>query len=142
MNAPAFPTIAERRLELKGPADRFVYVRIGAPEPSPDSGSFPSFRCPFQIEGLSNDAIRFAMGVDSFQALNLAFAGIRAELRTNASVLAAFHKDFALTWEGHPWQTAIPVWLQPEGEDEEQELHTFKEELWKRRAALRSHDVA
>ena len=135
MTAAMFSSIAERQLELKGPAERSVHVRIGAPEPTPERAG--AFRCPFQVTGLSNDAVRFAFGVDSFQALNLAFAGIRRELETNASVLAAFHKDFALTWEDGPWQAAIPVWVPLESADEYQELQAFKEELAKRRIAAR-----
>jgi hypothetical protein len=95
------------------------------------------FRCPFQVTGLSNDAVKFASGVDSFQALNLAFAGIWRELQTNASVLSSFHEDFALTWEGSPWQAAIPVWVPLESEDEWRRLEAFKEELSKQRIAAK-----
>lgn len=109
MNNPTLEAIAERTFVLSGPETRGVVARIGAPEPDPKRAN--ASRCPFQVTGLSNDDVQYAFGVDSFQALNLAFAGIRRELQTNASVLAAFHKDFSLTWEGQAWELAIPQWI-------------------------------
>jgi len=94
---------------LSGPDTRSVVARIGIPEP--DSRRPGAFRCPFQVTGLSDDDVQYASGVDSFQALNLAFAGIRRAMQTNASVLAAFHKDFSLTWEGQAWELAVPRWI-------------------------------
>ena len=91
----SFHPIAEREFQLRGPAERAVWVRIGVPEPDPRGAD--NFRCPFQVTGLSNDAVQYAHGVDSFQALNLAFAGIRNLVKTNAEVLASFHADFSLT---------------------------------------------
>ena len=91
----SFHPIAEREFQLRGPAERAVWVRIGVPEPDPRGAD--NFRCPFQVTGLSNDAVQYTHGVDSFQALNLAFAGIRNLVKTNAEVLASFHADFSLT---------------------------------------------
>ena len=109
MNNPTLQAIAERTFVLTGPDTRNVVARIGAPEPDPSHPT--AFRCPFQVTGLSNDDVQYASGVDSFQALNLAFAGIRRAIQTNASVLAAFHKDFSLTWEGQAWELGIPRWV-------------------------------
>ena len=109
MNNPTLQAIAERTFALSGPDTRSVVARIGAPEPDPSHPT--TFRCPFQVTGLSNDDVQYAPGGDSFQALNLAFAGIRRTIQTNASVLAAFHKDFSLTWEGQSWELAIPRWI-------------------------------
>lgn len=109
MNNPILQAIAERTFVLSGPDTRSVVARIGAPEPDPKRPG--TFRCPFQVTGLSNDDIQYAPGGDSFQALNLAFVGIRREMQTNASVLAAFHEDFSLTWEGQAWELAIPRWV-------------------------------
>ena len=93
MSIDEFPVVAERSFLLRGPAERTVVTRIGAPEPDPRHPN--CFRCAFQVTGLSDDGIQHAVGVDSFQALNLAFAGIRSVLEKNASVLRAFHKDFS-----------------------------------------------
>ena len=109
MSNPILQGIAERTFLLRGPDTRTVVARIGMPEPDPKRPG--ASRCPFQVTGLSNDDVQYASGVDSFQALNLAFAGIRKELQTSASVLAAFHKDFSLTWEGQAWELAIPQWI-------------------------------
>ena len=109
MNNSTFQAIAERTFVLSGPDTRSVVARIGIPEP--DSRRPGAFRCPFQVTGLSDDDVQYASGVDSFQALNLAFAGIRRAMQTNASVLAAFHKDFSLTWEGQAWELAVPRWI-------------------------------
>lgn len=109
MNKPMLQAIAERTFVLNGPDTRSVVARIGAPEPDPKQPSVS--RCPFQVTGLSNDDVQYAYGGDSFQALNLAFAGIRREMQTNASVLAVFQEDFALTWEGQAWELAIPRWI-------------------------------
>src|SRR6188508_3013962 len=75
LNDRPFTVIAERELNLRGPADRVVRLAIGVPEPDPLPRG--DFRCPFQVIGLSDDSVHYAHGVDSFQALNLAFAGIR-----------------------------------------------------------------
>lgn len=135
MSSAEFAAIAERAFELRGPAERLVCARIGAPEPHPEHAS--EFRCPFQVTGLSNDDVQHAYGVDSFQALHLAFAGVRSVLRKNASVLAAFHENFGLTWGGVPWEAAVPVWVPLRDADEENELEYFVQQLWKKRIAMK-----
>lgn len=132
MNGQPFAVIAERELQLRGPADRIVRVRIGAPEPDPVQGG--DFRCAFQVVGLSNDAVHHAHGVDSFQALNLAFVGARSLIKTNADVLASFHADFSLTWHGMSWEAALPVWVPIDRTEQAEQLEQFlKEVLWARR---------
>ena len=129
MSESSFRPIAERELQLRGPAERIVRLRIGTPEPDPKHKG--GFRCPYQVLGLSDDAVQFAHGVDSFQALNLAFSGIRNAVRTNAKVLAAFHDDFSLTWDDASWETAIPVWIDLWDADQAQRLESFLvNELW------------
>lgn len=129
----SFHPIAEREFQLRGPAERTVIVRIGVPEPDPKGGG--NFRCPLQVTGLSNDAVQYAHGVDSFQALNLAFAGIRNLVKTNAEVLASFHADFSLTWEGVSWEVILPIWVTVNDEDQ---LHRYKRflevEIWGRKS--------
>ena len=123
MSDAPFRVIAERALELRGPAERTVVVRIGVPEADP-AGSDNS-RCPFQVTGLSDDSVRYAHGVDTLQALNLAFVGARALVAANAGVLAAFHEDFSLTWEGVPWQVSLPVWVSLDDAAQGERLEAF-----------------
>jgi hypothetical protein len=130
LNESPFLPIAERELRLRGPADRVVHVTIGAPEPDPARGR--DFRCPFQVTGLSDDSVHYAHGVDSFQALNLAFVGVRGLIKTNANVLASFHPDFSLTWHDMPWEAALPVWIPVEKREQSLQLERFLEELWSR----------
>jgi hypothetical protein len=125
-----FAPIAERELRLRGPADRVVRLSIGSPEPDPVRGG--NFRCPFQVVGLSDDSVHYAHGVDSFQALNLAFAGIRHLVKTSADVLSSFHQDFSLTWHDMPWEAALPVWVALDNPEQVVRLERFKEELWSR----------
>jgi hypothetical protein len=86
-----------------------------------------------QVCGLSDDAIRYAVGVDSFQALNLALAGISSAIKTNASVLAALHKDFSLTWEGCPWELSLPVCISSHDLSQQGRLeHFLQHDFWKK----------
>jgi hypothetical protein len=125
----SFHPIAEREFQLRGPAERTVCVRIGIPEPDPKGCG--NFRCPFQVTGLSNDAVQYAHGVDSFQALNLAFSGIRNLVRTNAEVLASFHPDFSLTWNEEPWEVVLPLWAWVTDSDQLHRLQRFLDvEIW------------
>lgn len=68
--------IASRTLRARTQLDR-VTVSIGAPKPYPDG---KDFYCPFRIEGLGDDRVKYAGGVDSIQALQLAMQRIGVEL--------------------------------------------------------------
>jgi hypothetical protein len=132
MSSNTFSAIAERSFLLRGPVERTVIAKIGTPEPDPVHPT--SFRCPFQVSGLSDDSIQYAPGADSFQALNLAFAGIRSALEKNASVLSAFHEDFSLTWEGGPWQLAIPLWISTHDVGQHERLEQFlQNDFWQKK---------
>jgi hypothetical protein len=124
-----FRVVAEREFPLRGPAERVVSVRIGVPEP--DAQHPGTFRCPFQVTGLSDDSVQHAYGVDSFQALNLALVGVRHFIKTNATVLAAFHEGFSLTWEDSSWEVALPVWVPAHDADQLRRLERFLEtDFW------------
>ena len=128
----SFHPIAEREFQLRGPAERSVWVRIGVPEPEPKGDG--NFRRPFQVTGLSNDAVQYAHGVDSFQALNLAFAGIRNLVKKNAEVLSSFHPDFSLTWHEESWEVVLPVWAWVTDVDQFRRLQRFLDvEIWARK---------
>lgn len=68
--------IASRTLRLGTGVDR-VTVSIGAPKPYPDG---KDFFCPFRIEGLGDDQVKYVGGVDAVQALQLAMHRIGVEL--------------------------------------------------------------
>lgn len=68
--------IASRTLRLGTQVDG-VTVSIGAPKPYADG---KDFYCPFRIEGLGDDRVKYAGGVDAVQALQLAMQRIGIEL--------------------------------------------------------------
>ena len=59
--------IARRSLQTKG--GREVQIIVGRPEHFPDE---EDFYCPFSVNGLGDDRVRYAGGVDALQALILA----------------------------------------------------------------------
>ena len=67
-----------------------VRVSLGKPKPFPDSADF---YCPYRITGVGDEKIRYAGGVDSLQAIQLAFQIIRADLSCTVG------EAFKLTWE-------------------------------------------
>ena len=68
--------IAERVLSIDG-SDEAVHVRLGEPLPFPDG---QDWYCPYEVVCGTNRKVRFAAGVDSMQALQLAFLGIATEV--------------------------------------------------------------
>lgn len=91
--------IAERDFSL--PGGRTITVKVGMPQASSPDGHF--FFCPYEITGLQNEiaglqkdrSIRRAGGVDSIQAIQLAFDQIGVELYE----LNRIYRN-ALRWEG------------------------------------------
>jgi hypothetical protein len=71
--------IAARKLYLLNDEKptREVFVLIGKPQQFRDSFDY---YCPFQIEGIGSEAVRFAAGVDAIQAIELVMKAIGAEL--------------------------------------------------------------
>jgi hypothetical protein len=82
--------IASRELILDG--NQKVEVLIGRPEPCPDG---IDWYCPHQILGVGSGRVRYAIGVDTVQALALGLSMIGAELYTSAEYEAG-----RLSWEG------------------------------------------
>ena len=64
--------IAVRRLRLLGEPDREIVLKLGRPQLSPDSLEYEEYYCPYQIAGAGDERVRYAAGVDAFQALQLA----------------------------------------------------------------------
>ena len=71
--------IAERALSLTHDDGRSkqVVVLLGRPRRLPDH---PDYYCPYQIKGLGPERIRYACGIDLFQALMLALSSLAADL--------------------------------------------------------------
>ena len=82
--------IAERTMEIynnQGQVEQ-LNIYIGKPEPDPLPGG--DFRCPVQFIGYGDEKVRYAYGIDSMQALTLAFKLIDARLqnyRNNGFIL-------------------------------------------------------
>lgn len=70
------PWIAERTFLRRDVTGGRVVVRIGRPEPYPES-SHGDWRCPFEIRGLDNDISDFGFGIDTLGALQNALRVIR-----------------------------------------------------------------
>ncbi len=72
--------IATRRLfldgEVAGSTD--ILVKLGKPQPFPDFADF--YYCPYQITGLGDEKVRFASGIDGFQAIDPTFRAIGIDL--------------------------------------------------------------
>lgn len=69
--------IAERRLERRDAVGGIVVVRIGSPEWPPGA---EEWRCPYVIEGLGDDSIRFGRSNESMAALQNTIEGIYYDL--------------------------------------------------------------
>jgi len=86
--------MATRRLQVSGEPEREVLVKLGRPQPSRDAPDSGEYFCPFQITGAGDERVRYAAGVDAFQAIELTLRLIGAELhRLNGQV------EGRLRWE-------------------------------------------
>ncbi len=70
--------IASRELFVTGDPSRRIVVKMGKPTLW---NSGPDYLCRIQILGIGDEEVRFAAGVDAFQALDLATKLIAIELR-------------------------------------------------------------
>lgn len=73
--------VAERILRIVGPHEATVRIRFGKPRKDRSSGDF---FCPFLIEGLEEETVRQAWGMDSMQALQSAMQAVRLALAPHA----------------------------------------------------------
>lgn len=80
--------IAERKLHQRDAPRKGVVVMLGQPR-RPKGAQ--DWACPFQIRGLGSRRVECAYGVDSFQALTNALAGVRYLLDQS---------KVALSWSG------------------------------------------
>lgn len=72
--------VAERCIEVTDASGASREARIQISKPVEDRRSGGDYLCPFRIVGLGDGAVRRAYGVDSVQAMMLAFQMIGAEL--------------------------------------------------------------
>ncbi|MFT3770785.1 MAG: hypothetical protein QM820_35630 [Minicystis sp.] len=70
--------IAERRLTVVGEPDREIIIRVGKPRRDPDPSG--DWMCPYVVEGLPGARRRYAHGIDSLQALQMAIEAARAAI--------------------------------------------------------------
>ena len=71
--------IAKRRLRVTGRPDLDVWVVVGKPRPLPDGPDGDCY-CPYQVTGIGDEKVRYAVGIDSIQALELAIHILPTEL--------------------------------------------------------------
>lgn len=69
--------IAERRLERRDTVGGIVIVRMGRPDWPPGA---EEWRCPYVINGLGDDEIHFAHGIETMDTLLNTFRGIRTRI--------------------------------------------------------------
>jgi hypothetical protein len=82
--------IAKRELDLAGQGK--VTVLIGMPKKCADDDDY---YCPYQIVGIGNERVRYAVGVDEVQALQLVQKMIGTDLYTSKEAASG-----ALDWKG------------------------------------------
>jgi len=69
--------IAVRRLFLLNEPTREILVKMGAPKKTPGE---EDYYCPFQITGIGYDSPEAVVGIDGFQAMQLAMRYIGSKL--------------------------------------------------------------
>lgn len=97
LHKPVHNLIATRAFNLQG-QKRDVVVTMGTPELDPKS-PHGDWRCPFRISGLRSSRLRYGYGVDAFQSLLSALAGIR-------NTLEPYRTE--LSWIGGQLDSAFP----------------------------------
>lgn len=86
--------VAERCIEVTDASGASHEARIQIGKPVEDRRPGGDYLCPFRIVGLGDGAVRRAYGVDSVQAMMLAFRMIGAELALHRE------KGLVLSWLG------------------------------------------
>jgi hypothetical protein len=84
--------IAERILSIDG-SEEMIRVRLGEPQPFADG---QDWYCPYEVVRGEHRMVRFAAGVDSLQALQLALLGSASNVYVTNREL-----DHALRWYGN-----------------------------------------
>ena len=84
--------IAVRRLFLVDEPNREILIKMGLPQKTPGE---EDFYCPFQITGIDDARPQAIIGIDAFQAMQLAMRYIGARL-----ALLNRNNGGRLRWEG------------------------------------------
>jgi hypothetical protein len=71
--------IAIRRFSLANEPAGTIIVKMGKPQPLPQALGDDQF-CPIRITGVGSERVKYAAGVDAFQAIELALRMIGTEL--------------------------------------------------------------
>ena len=87
-NVPLGRVIARRKLTLRDKPSATAELRIGTPVARADYAY-----CPVQLVGIGDEKVRPCFGVDTIQALQLAFLSLEVLL---------LHHEKVLQWEGDP----------------------------------------
>ena len=103
--------VATRELDLEGGGK--VLITIGTPQMFPEG---TSFYCPYQIEGLRIQGVRYAGGIDAVQALQLAMNCIATDLYTSDAFKAGKLRHLGMRNLGFPGLDAIADLIPPENE--------------------------
>ncbi len=103
--------IAKRELDLADGGK--VQITIGMPQAFPEGASF---YCPYQIEGLRIQGVRYAGGIDAVQALQLAMNCIATDLYTSDAFKADQLRHLGMRNLGFPARDVIADLVPPENE--------------------------
>jgi hypothetical protein len=103
--------IATRDLDLEGGEP--VLITIGAPRQTP---GHPDYYCPFMIAGLGSGKIRYAVGFDTMQALDLALRTIGSDLYSSQEYLEGRLRYLGMKNLGFPVYSGFGIVLPPENE--------------------------
>jgi hypothetical protein len=87
--------IAARRLSLANAPSADIVVLMGKPQPFPDDPPDSGYYCPIQIMGVGSQQVKYAGGVDAFQALELGLRLLGIELAVINRAVGG-----TLRWEG------------------------------------------
>lgn len=72
--------ILTRKIFIVGEHEREIVINIGKPKELEDNGDH---YCPYQIVGIGNEKIRYAIGIDQIQAMQLTLSRIGVDLYTS-----------------------------------------------------------
>jgi hypothetical protein len=103
--------IVTRELDLEG--GEKVLVTIGAPQPTPGHSDY---YCPYVIAGLGSAKVRYAIGIDTMQALDLALRTIGSDLYSSTEYSEGHLRYLGMRNLGFPVHSGFGIVLPPENE--------------------------
>ena len=103
--------IATRDLDLEDGGK--VLITIGAPQQTP---GHQDYYCPYMIAGLGDGKVRYAVGIDTLQALDLALRAIGSDLYLSTEYTQGNLRYLGMRNLGFPVHCGIGIVLPPENE--------------------------